>query len=93
MGVPVISLAGDRHCARVGVSLLSAIGRPDWIAGDWNAYIRTAAAAAAQRPDRAQVRRSLSESVLMDHAGQAARFGAAVRECWTRDLPDRAQAA
>ncbi|HZZ57083.1 MAG TPA: tetratricopeptide repeat protein [Opitutaceae bacterium] len=93
MGVPVISLAGDRHCARVGVSLLSAVGRPGWIAGDWNAYIRLAAAAAADRPDRAQVRRSVSESVLMDHAGQAARFGAAVRECWTRDLRDNAQAA
>ena len=30
MGVPVVSLIDDRHAARVGLSLLTAIGHPEW---------------------------------------------------------------
>ena len=31
MGVPVVTLAGDRHASRVGVSLLQAAGHPEWV--------------------------------------------------------------
>jgi len=82
MGVPVVTLLGDRHCARVGASLLTAIGRPEWIAATWADYVATAASLAEQRPSRASVRALMQASPLLDHAGQAARFGAAVRSCW-----------
>ena len=35
MGVPVVTLAGDRHAARVGASLLTAAGHTSWLARDW----------------------------------------------------------
>jgi predicted O-linked N-acetylglucosamine transferase (SPINDLY family) len=87
MGRPVITLAGDRHAARVGTSLLTALGQPAWIARDDEDYIRIAAALAvdpvALARIAARLRDELRASPLLDHAGQAARFGAAVRACWS----------
>jgi predicted O-linked N-acetylglucosamine transferase (SPINDLY family) len=86
MGVPVVTLAGDRHAARVGMSLLQAAGHPEWVASDWEGYIQLAAGLARDRARREGaslgLRDQLRGSPLLDHAGQAARFGAAVRACW-----------
>ena len=88
MGVPVVTLAGDRHMARVGASLLTAAGHPEWIARDWDDYGRIAADLAGDPAWRARLRTGLREDLrrgpLLDHAGQAARFGAALRDCWAR---------
>ena len=86
MGVPVVTLAGDRHASRVGASLLGALGRPKWIARDWSDYTaiaaRLAGNPAALGAIRAGLRGEMQRSPLCDHAGQAARFGAALQECW-----------
>jgi len=86
MGVPVVTLVGDRHIARVGASLLTALGHPEWIAESRKDYVRIAAAlardAALRRGLRAGLREEMGRSLLLDHAGQAGRFGAAVRACW-----------
>lgn len=86
MGVPVVTRAGDSHVSRVGVSLLQAIGRPGWIANSDEDYIRIAEMMAADRAQLALIRMTLRErmraSVLLDHAGQAKRFGAALRASW-----------
>ena len=82
MGVPVVTLLGDRHCARVGASLLTAIGRPEWIARNWGEYVEIAAGLGAGRPARATVRAAMAASRLLAHAGQAAGFAAALRQCW-----------
>ena len=42
MGVPLITLAGEKHLSRVGVSLLENIGYPDWIANNHDQYIAIA---------------------------------------------------
>ena len=39
MGVPVVTLAGDRHASRVGLSLLSNIGLPELSAKTVDEYI------------------------------------------------------
>lgn len=39
MGVPVVTLEGDRHAARVGCSLLSVVGAPELIAKNADAYV------------------------------------------------------
>ncbi|HEY4300936.1 MAG TPA: tetratricopeptide repeat protein [Candidatus Didemnitutus sp.] len=86
MGVPVISLRGDRHAARVGASLLIAAGHPEWIAGSADEYVRLAVNLASDRGRlaalRAGLRDDLRRGTLLDHAGQAARFGDALRACW-----------
>jgi predicted O-linked N-acetylglucosamine transferase (SPINDLY family) len=86
MGVPVVTLMGDRHAARVGGSLLTAVGRAEWIAATTDEYVAVAARLAASAAERCRIRSRLRSemraSALLDHAGQAARFGEAVRKCW-----------
>lgn len=88
MGVPVVTLAGDRHASRVGASLLTAVGHPEWIAEDWSEYITIAARLAREPGELGRIRTGLREdmqrSALLDHAGQAARLGDALLECWQR---------
>ena len=85
-GVPVVTLAGDRHASRVGVSLLTAVGHPELIGADLNDYVRIAVELArdAERLNalRNNLRSDLARSALLDHTGQAAHFGAALRQCW-----------
>jgi protein O-GlcNAc transferase len=87
MGVPVVSLAGDRHASRVGVSLLSAVGRPQWIASSPEDYIRIARELSANPAALADEARTLRDRVrvspLGDHAGQSRRFAEALRWCWS----------
>jgi predicted O-linked N-acetylglucosamine transferase (SPINDLY family) len=89
-GVPVVTLRGDRHASRVGASLLTAIGHPEWIAADGNDYVRIACELATRREPLAQVRASLrpqmASSALLDFRAQATRFGDALRACWIETL-------
>lgn len=86
MGVPVVSLIGDRHAARVGLSLLTAIGHAEWAAENEASYIEKAVTLAHDRARRSTLRESLrrevASSILCDHAGQAVRFEAALRQVW-----------
>jgi predicted O-linked N-acetylglucosamine transferase (SPINDLY family) len=86
MGVPVVTRAGDRHASRVGVSLLHAAGHPEWAAASEDDYVRIAAHLATDVPRLATLRTGLRDELrrgpLLDHAGQAGRFGAALRDCW-----------
>lgn len=86
MGVPVVTLMGDRHASRVGGSLLTAAGHPEWITPTPDEYVSVAAKLAADGRGRAtlrnELRAELQRSVLMDHRGQSAWFAAALRDCW-----------
>jgi len=72
-GVPVVSLAGSSHVARVGVSLLNAVGLSDLVAEQREDYIAIAVKLAADRERLQQLRTSLGErmktSVLADAEG------------------------
>jgi predicted O-linked N-acetylglucosamine transferase (SPINDLY family) len=87
MGVPVVTLMGDRHVARVSGSLLTAIGRGEWVAQTPEDYVRIAAELAADPAKLAAIRAGLRDEVrkspLGDHAGQSIRFAAALRQCWS----------
>ncbi len=78
MGVPVVSLRGTSHAARVGASLLSGAGVPELIAPTPDGYVETAVELAADAPRRGVYRRSLRErlgaSALMDASVFAGRF-------------------
>jgi predicted O-linked N-acetylglucosamine transferase (SPINDLY family) len=74
MGVPVVALEGDRHAARVGVSLLSAVGMPELIAHSQEEYVAIAAQLASQ-PDRLeQLRHTLRSTVERSPLADGARF-------------------
>jgi len=86
MGVPVVAMVGDRHAARVGLSLLTAVGHPEWAIETEEGYIEKAVSLAQDRELRTRLRESLrsemANSILCDHARQAARFETALREAW-----------
>src|SRR3989344_1421868 len=88
MGVPVITLAGRHHAGRVGVSLLSSAGFPEWIAGSPEQYIALAAGLAADLPKlaalRARLRTHMAASPLYDRKAFAAKVETAYREIWRR---------
>lgn len=87
MGVPVVVLAGNSHVSRVGVSLLHAVGRADWIAANWDEYRMIAARIALDDKGsslgaREALRMDLANCCLMDRVGQSRRFWDAIRACW-----------
>jgi protein O-GlcNAc transferase len=86
MGVPVVTMPGDRHAARVGASLLNAAGCSRWIAGSPEEFVQVCAALAADRAAlesiRSGLRPSLLASALCDSASYSARVYAALRACW-----------
>jgi predicted O-linked N-acetylglucosamine transferase (SPINDLY family) len=87
MGVPVVTVAGDRHAARVGASVLAAAGLPGLVARDADSYVRIAAGLAGDRARletlRTGLRPTLRSSALMDEAAYGARFHGALREAWS----------
>jgi len=86
MGVPVVSLVGDRHAGRVGLSLLSAVGLPDLAAASPEDYVRAAvdlASNADRRGDlRVGFRDRLLDSPLCDGPGFAKRLGDVFDSMW-----------
>ncbi|KAA1052607.1 tetratricopeptide repeat protein [Azospirillum argentinense] len=86
MGVPVITLAGRHHVARVGASLLSQCGLAELIATDEAGYVETAVALARDTGRLAALRRGMTKrmerSALSDHRGFAAAVEAAYRAMW-----------
>jgi predicted O-linked N-acetylglucosamine transferase (SPINDLY family) len=73
MGLPVITLAGQTHVSRVGVSFLHAVGLDELIARTPEEYIHKAVQLAGNPQLLAELRHSLrlmiSQSPLMDAAG------------------------
>ncbi len=86
MGVPVVTLGGDRHRSRVGASILNALGLSEFVAGDEARMIGVAATLAADpgrlREYRGALRGRLAGSGLCDGPGFARKFEAAVRFAW-----------
>ena len=64
MGVPVITIEGDRHAARVGVSLLNAAGVQELITQSPEQTIELAADLIRDQPRLAGFRRGLRERLL-----------------------------
>ena len=64
MGVPVIALAGKSHVSRVGVSMLSNVGLPEFVAMSEGEYIEKAAALAVNRARLQELRSGMREQML-----------------------------
>jgi predicted O-linked N-acetylglucosamine transferase (SPINDLY family) len=90
MGVPVVTLQGGHHVARVTASILHRCGLDDLVATSLPTYIEIAARLAAETDRLAALRRNLrarmQASTLCDRDGFAAQVERAYRQmwhCWT----------
>jgi protein O-GlcNAc transferase len=86
MGVPTITLRGDRHATRVGASINAVLGLADLVTDAVDGYVAAAAALAAA-PARltdlhATLRARLAASPLCDGGRLARSFESALRGLW-----------
>lgn len=88
MGVPVVTLAGDRHASRVGASLLNNIGLDAFVAENRDEYVEIAVGLAENRQALLGLRQTMRErmagSPLMDRREMGAALGSALRGMWHR---------
>lgn len=86
MGVPVVTLRGDRHAGRMVASVLTQVGRGELIAGTREEYVATAAGLAADPERLAALRSGLRDQVrrspLCDGAAFTRQLEAAYRDMW-----------
>jgi len=86
--VPTVTLLGQSHAGRVSASLMHAVGIPEWIASDTDAYTQRAidAHASAKRSasDRQSLRQQLASSPLCDEHEYASRIATAFTSCWSK---------
>src|SRR5260221_1352345 len=97
MGVPVVSLRGDRFSGRVSESMLTTVGLPDLVAADAAAYIATAGALAADLAALADLRSRLRTMVVGSPLCDADRFTRnleiAFRSMWRHWCAEKGQPA
>ena len=86
MGVPVLTLAGERFLSRQGVGIVMNAGLPEWIAADTDDYVSRAASHAGDLQRLAALRNKLRQQVLtspiMDARRFAIHFEAVLRGMW-----------
>ena len=86
MGVPVLTLKGDRYSARMGENIMHNLGMPEWIADSPDDYARRAASFAGDINALAILRRGLrsklAASPMMDAPAFARNLEAAFRGMW-----------
>jgi protein O-GlcNAc transferase len=86
MGVPFVTLAGRTPSSRMGVSIATNLGHPEWIAQSRDEYVDKAAALASDTQHlnqmRLALRQALTDSPLMDTQAFARTLEAAYRGVW-----------
>jgi predicted O-linked N-acetylglucosamine transferase (SPINDLY family) len=90
MGVPVLTIAGDRFISRQGVSILTGIGLKEWVARDVSDLVEKAVALSGDLPGlirtRAGLRALLGASPVLDSQGFARHFEDALWGMWRHYL-------
>jgi predicted O-linked N-acetylglucosamine transferase (SPINDLY family) len=88
MGVPVLTLSGDRFLSKQGIGLLMNAGLPEWIAEDEDDYIARAVAFSANPQAlstlRSNLRQRVTASPIFDAAAFAHSFEEALRAMWLK---------
>lgn len=90
MGVPIVSMVGDSFKSRMGVGILTYLGRTQWIAKNEADYLRIAVDLArdidALNALRLGLRAELEQSVLMREDLFNLHFGQGLRHMWLQWL-------
>ncbi len=94
MGVPVLTLAGDHQATRLGASLLTAAGHPEWTAETPEDLAAVAGELASDlgrlRDLRARLRGHVGGSALADLAGFVRDLEQAYRAMWQARMQQQA---
>lgn len=90
MGVPVVTLAGDRVPGRIGASINTAARRTQDILGTPQEYIGRAVTMSTSLDERAAIRSALRMSPILDHRQYVHAVERAYRMIWTRWCEERA---
>ena len=90
MGVPLVSMVGDSFKSRMGVGILSYLGRTDWLAQDEDEYLRIAQTLATDVGQLNQLRLGLRDEVeqspLMREDIYTQLYGEGLRVMWLQWL-------
>ncbi|MET0384978.1 MAG: tetratricopeptide repeat protein [Polyangiales bacterium] len=93
MGVPVITLAGETHASRLGVSILNGLGQSRWITHSVEGYIERALDVARDRVQLEQWRHEARDTLCRAPLGDSRRVARAIEqhasEHFQRWLADR----
>ncbi len=96
MGVPCVTLAGRFHPARVGVSLVTRLGHPEWVGRDIEDYIAIAIRLASDPDQLADLRKSqrikMENSSLRDEKAYTRAIEDAFFDLFQRQLDQQARA-
>ncbi|MBN9089579.1 MAG: hypothetical protein J0J01_21920 [Reyranella sp.] len=86
MGVPVVTLKGDRFSARYGASLVTAAGCADLVAETPEQYIEIAAGLAADLPRRQKLRPALRQMSIDHGLGDSTAFARTLENAYREML-------
>lgn len=84
MGVPVVSLEGERVLGRYGSAFLKTVGLGDLVAKDEDAYVEIAAGLAHDRERLTDIRKSLRARMAASRLCDAAAFARGVESAYRR---------
>jgi predicted O-linked N-acetylglucosamine transferase (SPINDLY family) len=84
MGVPVVTLAGDVHAARVGMSLLHAVGQESLVGRDPDEYLRLAMSLAGDRAKLTELRMVLRQRMTVSPLCEATVFARKIEAAYYR---------
>jgi protein O-GlcNAc transferase len=86
MGVPTVSLRGPTAVSRGGLTILSHLGHPEWVASSMQQYVQMAVGLALDQGRLSELRRSLRDrmrqSPLMDGGAFARNLEGIYRKMW-----------
>jgi predicted O-linked N-acetylglucosamine transferase (SPINDLY family) len=88
MGAPIITLAGDRHASRMGLSMMTCIGLPEFVAHTPEEYVQIAVTFANDLPRLASIRAGMRDrllaSPLLDAKKYTRNLEAAYHQVWRK---------
>ncbi|APR81846.1 TPR domain protein [Minicystis rosea] len=93
MGVPVITLVGESHVSRVGLSLLTAVGLADLATRSPDEYLAVAVQLATDRARRLDLRRTLRDRFQASPLGSASQFTRALESAYRTMWRERISAS
>lgn len=88
-GVPTVSLAGDSHRARVGLSILNQVGLSDYIANSFSDYVALAIEKASDLKALSELREGLRERVSNSALTDVSLFATELSDAYEKMYEER----